>query len=247
MQKRIFITICFFLGLLMGNSHAADYQDFWWNPAMSGMGWNIGQQNNTVVMAWYHYGVDGKSTFLVMAGNLNGNKVEGTLNRTSGQPPQANYNPANVIQVAVGTASLEFTSSNSAVFTYNYDGRSGSINLERFTFSISNLTGVYSGAFREIFSCGENTLEAGPVSFQILHNPSTGSFNLSTEACSVKGAHGPTGRLGQMLGTISCDGNAPDGFEATEISTTGFSLSMRFRTVNGACSSNGILSAIKLN
>lgn len=64
MLKRFVITAHLLLSLLTGQSHAADYQDFWWNPSMSGMGWNISQQNNTIFMAWFNYAADSKATSL---------------------------------------------------------------------------------------------------------------------------------------------------------------------------------------
>lgn len=107
MLKRFVITSHLLLCLLTGQSHAADYQDFSWNPSMSGMGWNISQQNNTVFMAWFNYAADGKASFLTFSGDLNAaNKVQGNLNRTTGTPPQPNYNPASISTVPVGTASL---------------------------------------------------------------------------------------------------------------------------------------------
>lgn len=247
MLKRLALVISMLLGLLMGRAEATVYQDFWWNPSMSGMGWNFSQQNSTVVMAWFHYGDDGKASFLTLSGELQSNKLKGNLYRSTGTPPQANYNPANVNTAPVGTAEVEFTASNAAVFTYSYDGRSGRIDLERFTFSTPNLTGRYSGAFRETFTCGSSVREEGPLNFQIFHNPGTGTFNLIADGCVVKGAYISTGGTGRIVGPMSCDGKTNEQFEAEEINQTSFSLSMRFRTIYGSCSSSGAISAIKLN
>jgi len=40
------------LALFSAMSHAGNYQDWWWDPQQSGMGFNVGHQGNTVVVAW---------------------------------------------------------------------------------------------------------------------------------------------------------------------------------------------------
>ena len=102
----------------------SNYQEWWWNPAQNGMGWNVGQQEGTVFVAWYHYDGARRPTFLYMAGTLSNNAVSGTLFRPNGTPP-ANYNPATFGNVAVGSATLRFTGPNSATFNYSFDSQSG--------------------------------------------------------------------------------------------------------------------------
>lgn len=247
MYKQFVLITSFLFSLLLGRAEATVYQDFWWNPSMSGMGWNVSQQNNTVVMAWFNYGEDGKASFLTLSGELDSNKVKGMLYRSTGMPPQSSYSPAIVNTQPVGTAELEFNASNSAVFTYKYDGRSGRIVLERFTFSVPNMTGRYSGAFSETFTCGSSLREEGPLNIRIFHNPGSGSLNLIAEGCELKGAYIPTGGTGRIVGKMSCDGKSNEDFEAYEINKTNFSLSMRFRTAYGACTSIGTISGIKLD
>ena len=247
MLKRILLMTSFLFSLLLGRAEATVYQDFWWNPAMSGMGWNVSQQNNTVVMAWFHYDEDGKASFLTLTGALDSTKVKGMLYRSTGMPPQSTYNPAVTKTTPVGTAELEFTTSNSAVFTYNYDGKSGRIDLERFSFSTPNVTGRYTGAFSETFTCGSSLREQGPFNIQIFHNPGNGSLNFVAEGCELKGAYIPTGGTGRIVGKMSCDGKSNEDFEAYAINKTNFSLSMRFRTAYGSCTSSGTISAIKLD
>jgi hypothetical protein len=125
-------------------AHATnDYQDWWWDPALNGMGFNIGQQEGLLFVMWYLYGSDGKATFLQLAGPMTGNRLQGQLYRTTGPAPSANYNPALVTVAPVGAASIQFTSDNAAVFTYSYEGRTGSINLQRYSFGSLNLSGTH--------------------------------------------------------------------------------------------------------
>ena len=105
------ITAVILLAILATTAGATtNYQDWWWNPALSGMGWNIGQQDNTITVAWYLYDSTENPTFLTLAGPLVGNAVEGTLFESFGPPPGPGYNPADVERIDVGTAQLECTS-----------------------------------------------------------------------------------------------------------------------------------------
>lgn len=125
-------------------------QDWWWNPAMSGMGINIGQQNATLTVSWYHYTDDGNATFLLVSGQLEGNRLEGPLMRSTGPAPSASFNPSQVKHTAVGTASIEFHTLNNATFSYNYDGKTGSFPIQRFTFKEEIVTGswLYAGTIK---------------------------------------------------------------------------------------------------
>lgn len=128
-----------------GSAHAINnYQDWWWNPAQSGMGLNVGQQNDTIFVAWFNYGDDTKASFLTMGGVLNGNTLTGTLYRGTGPVPGPNYNPAQVKQSAVGTATITFNSNNDATLTYSYDNKGGTMALQRFSFANPNLNQTWT-------------------------------------------------------------------------------------------------------
>jgi hypothetical protein len=126
-------------------SYAANnYQDWWWNPAQSGMGLNIGQQNDTIFVAWFNYGDDTKASFLTMGGVLNGNTLTGPLLRNTGPVPGPNYNPALVKQTTVGTATITFNTNNDATLTYSYDNKGGTMALQRFSFASPNLNQTWT-------------------------------------------------------------------------------------------------------
>ncbi len=137
---RLIRSVLILLFIFTGSfSHAANnYQDWWWNPAQSGMGLNIGQQNDTIFVAWFNYGDDTKASFLTMGGVLSGNTLTGPLLRNTGPVPGPNYNPGLVKQTTVGTATITFNSNNDATLTYSYDNKGGSMALQRFTFANPN-------------------------------------------------------------------------------------------------------------
>ena len=123
-------------------SSTSNYQDWWWNPGLSGMGFNIGQQGDTVFVSWYLYDTDSDATFLYLADSLSDNVVSGTLLRSSGPMPGGGFDPNLVDVTAVGTATLTFLSGNQATFAYDYDGLSGTINLERFSYDRFDMSGT---------------------------------------------------------------------------------------------------------
>ena len=142
MRKLIAAMLCCLA--LAGNSIAADnYQDWWWNPSMDGMGWNIGHQGNVLAVSWYHYDAQGNATYLLLAGALSGNTLTGDLSRSTGPLPGPSYDPASVGRTTVGTATLTFNSRDSATFDYAYDGLSGTIQLQRFSFSDADFSGSW--------------------------------------------------------------------------------------------------------
>ena len=139
MKKKVLqcvVALCFGAGVMSASAATSvpDYQDWWWNPAQSGMGVNVGQQHDTLVVAWYHFDTDGTGTYLMLSGKVQNGRLEGDLIRTKGPVPGAGFNPAEVRRSVVGTASMVFSSVNEAVLNYQFDNKSGSIQLTRYLF-----------------------------------------------------------------------------------------------------------------
>ena len=139
-MKKMVLRTLFVLGVVLSgitqaSAVVSDYQDWWWSPEHSGMGFNVGQNGDTLVVAWYLFGDDRKGTYFLLSGPLEGNRVEGQLAWASGPPPGPGYDAAQVKRGLTGTASIEFVSTREAVFHYDYAGRSGSIALQRFAFN----------------------------------------------------------------------------------------------------------------
>ena len=140
-------TLLVSLLLIAAPAWATDnYQDWWWNPAQDGMGFNVAHQGSTVALAWYHYDSATNPTYLLLAGTLTNGTLSGELVRANGPLPGSGYDPAGVVRTTVGTASISFTSDRAASFTYSYDGLSGTIALERFTFAEESLDGSWTFA-----------------------------------------------------------------------------------------------------
>lgn len=194
-------------------SATTNYQDWWWNPGLSGMGVNIGQQDNTVAAAWYLYGSDGKATFLILPGTIVNNKVTGNLYRSTGPLPGPSYNPNNVSETAVGTASITFTSANTATLAYDYDGLSGSIDLSRLTFDEPAISGTWEYSYKSTVSgctfSGNNGTYTGGGYASI--SKSSGNLSITTYPneggyCVMTTSYDQKGSLGSGDGLFSCSG-----------------------------------------
>ena len=111
---------------------ATNYQDLWWNPAESGWGINLTEQGNMIFAAWFTYRPDGSPLWLTATAAPQGGSYTGTLYQNSGPPFNAvPFNPANVVQTPVGTATFTFANGNSATFAYTVFGVSQSKQITR--------------------------------------------------------------------------------------------------------------------
>ncbi len=104
----------------------ANYQDLWWNPAESGWGVNITQQDQILFATLFTYDAGGRNLWLVMS---NGQRQAdgsylGELYRTTGPAFNAvPFTPIGAANVtAVGTMRFRFTDGGNGTLTYTYQG-----------------------------------------------------------------------------------------------------------------------------
>jgi hypothetical protein len=201
------------LALFSALSHAGNYQDWWWDPQQSGMGFNVGHQGNSVVVAWYNYGEDGKASYLTMAGPLNGSVLKAGLYRGTGPAPGPEYTASQVKQTLVGEASITFESDAQALFNYSFDGKAGVLALERFTYATTDITGAWDFVSKNTYTgCdypGYNKNKIDYGSLRIVKQTSANAYVLQTGSCDIAFKASQTGAQVSGLGTIRCtDGNA---------------------------------------
>ncbi|MDR2032289.1 MAG: hypothetical protein LBP86_08595 [Azoarcus sp.] len=138
-----------------------NYQDLWWDPNQSGMSVNISQQGDTLVATWQHYDDNGNPTWLQASGPVSvlgrwGYNIPSLftlsfypglndvpLYRATGPAPGPDYSAADVQTTAVGKVSIEFTGANWAHLEYDYNGKSGKLPLQRYTYDIPSLAGQW--------------------------------------------------------------------------------------------------------
>lgn len=234
-----------------------NYQDWWWDPAQSGMGWNVAQQGEVLAVAWFHYDATGKASFLTLAGPLDGETLTGNLIRSSGPRPGPAFDPAAVTNVPVGTASLQFTSSHSAVFTYDFDGLSGSVNLQRFSFSTDDFSGSWAYVSTGSLAGCRNPDDDGSLREAGLMTATRSgdllTLSLTTDGddavCTFSTQLSSQGSLHQGEGSYSCSDGEGGSLELHDIRLSEDSLTMEFTAIDSGvtdtCTATGHLSALR--
>jgi hypothetical protein len=154
-----------------GLSQAANYEDWWYNPNLSGMGLNIGQQDRNIFVTWFMYDEAGNPSFLLFYGDLDENQsLTAELRRYHGPEPIA-YDETLWYGEVVGTASIAFSSPAAGTFTYQYDGKTGFFPIERYTFHTINLSGTYHASDVGLDSnCGDDGRWSGLSVLSLTHN-----------------------------------------------------------------------------
>lgn len=118
---------------------ATNFQDLWWaSPAGSESGWgiNLTHQGETIFATWFTYDLDHSLMWLAATAVKTATGVySGSLYRATGPAFNAvPFNPAQVAQQAVGTATFTFSDGNSGSFAYvvNATAQTKSITREIF-------------------------------------------------------------------------------------------------------------------
>ena len=121
---------------------ATNYQDLWWVPDGQESGWgiNLSHQGDTIFGTWFTYDLSGNPVwFAVATTKVARAKYLGTVYQTSGPPfSSASFPPigsaGGATGIVVGSAELDFTNGNAAVFRYSVAGVSQSKSISREVF-----------------------------------------------------------------------------------------------------------------
>lgn len=140
------------LGAAAATTTSTDYSDLWWNPAESGWGAGLYQQNDVIFMTLYVYGPDGRASWFV-APDLRpvvfvapGDPTwQGTLYRVTGPWFGGPFDPAAVAATATGTATLSFPTPSAGTLGYTVGGASVTKQIQRQGWRQSPLSGSYQG------------------------------------------------------------------------------------------------------
>ncbi len=99
--------------------------DLWWAGALeNGWGINIAQQERTLFMVWYTYGLDGKTTWMtVPGGKWSGTTFTGDVyNTTSSAWLGVTYDATRFNVNKIGTVVIDFEDANKAIMTTTING-----------------------------------------------------------------------------------------------------------------------------
>lgn len=220
------------------STSGVDVTDLWYNPAESGWGVNLIQQNNIVFATLFVYGNDNRATWFV-ASNLqgSGSGFTGQLYQTTGPVFTGAFNPGAVTTTPVGTMTLAFNSISTGTLTYTVNGSQVTKQIQRQTWAGENLSGTYLGGMTAQGSSCRNATNGPVLIFDVLtvtHSGGTftGRVNFFNSAgtasvCTFSGPYTQTGRLGSVNGNFSCTFGTTPGNQGT------FNISQIDATING--------------
>ncbi|MBR0568359.1 hypothetical protein J5J83_19735 [Azoarcus sp. L1K30] len=227
----------------------SNYQDWWSNPGQIGSGFNIGHQGDTLAVAWYYFDDTGKSTYMLLAGKLVNGALDGKLER-------ATLVNGVVQREYPGTARISFSSENSATFTYSYDGKTGTIPLQRFSYATPSIAGrwQYAGTYsRTGCTIGQNN-ESGSES-GVAQITSTGSngyrmtmYGDNGGSCSYAVTMPQAGSVFSGSGTYSCSNGVAGSITINKLRTVDGFVTVDYSarmTVGETCKTTGRLGGVK--
>jgi hypothetical protein len=229
-----------------------DFTDLWWNPSEPGWGLNVIHQNGIIFATLYVYDAASVPHFYSASETRgSGTSFSGPLYETRGTYFAVSpYNAAAYGATAVGTLTINFSTSNSGTLTYNVGGNNVTKSITRFAFATDNLTGNYLGGFTATSQCStgtQNTLVFDQL--RVTQNGNSVAMTVTffnnagvQSTCNFNGTYSPMGRQGNMSGSFNCTvgGSAANQGSFTianiESSQTGFSG--RFAGADQFCSSH---------
>lgn len=239
-----------------------DFTDLWWNPAESGWGVNLIQQDNIVFATLFVYGPDNSARWYV-ASNLQGSggSFAGQLFQTTGPTFTAAFNPGAVTVTPVGTMTLSFNSATTGTLTYTVNGQSVTKQIQRQPWASDNLSGSYLGGMTATGSgCHNGATNGAVLIFDILtvtHSGNNASMkvnffnsNGTASQCTFNGTYSQAGHMGSIDGgNFSCTfGSTPGNqgtFSISQISATQTGFSGLFQGSDQFCNYNGFFGGVR--
>ena len=237
------------------STRTTDITDMWWNPAESGWGVNITLQNDIAFLTFFVYDTS-RIPFWVTAtayyqGITAGSLVwSGALYESSGPWFGGPFNPATVLVRQAGTATFTLQTINRATLTYTVDGVVVTKSVQRQTWRNEDYSGNYGGGYSlRATGCVPSSLDGVNENVgTIIVSQSGTSFTASitgNPSCSFVGIYGQTGKLGEVVGTYTCNSGEFGTFDLFEVTPTisGFNGRMQGRN-NFGCQWAGFFGGI---
>jgi len=227
------IAVLLPLPAFAASSFMTDASDLWWNPDESGWGVNIIEQSNILFATFFVYSPDGRAHWYVasdMACPGAPTDVQmicsGELYETTGPVVGPGFNAAAVTRRQVGDAKFFYSRGSNGQFDYTVDGVTVSKRVQRQTWAVNDITGVYNGTRVTrpwLIGCNaQNVTTTQPLgTMTVTQSGSTVRIatKLDTPAynCTYTGAFTQSGRFGYVDGTFSCSDGSAGNFQLSEI------------------------------
>jgi hypothetical protein len=242
------------------NSFATDATDLWWNSGEGGWGVNVSHQDDTLFLTFFVYGPNNAPTWYsasdvrYVTSPPEAVQYTGKLYQTTGPYlGAANFDPRNVAYAEVGTVTFTVQAPNLAVLSYTVNGVTVNKALQRYTFRVNNMSGIYQGVLAGTKSACTVPANNGPLDtfFSNMTVSLAGtSLTIATTdtaavTCSFDGGYDQTGRLGIVNGVFGCSDGRTGPFSATEIVADVSGFHGKFSYSWQACHWNGSISAAR--
>jgi len=268
MKRFLYLTIsAFFLlsALFSPRVYATNYQDLWWNPAESGWGVNIAQQNDTLFATWFIYGANREPYWVVMPGTSrlpsqvpNEAIYTGAIFQTRGTP----FNVTPFVPISdvtqVGSATFRFTNARDGVLTYNINSNTVTKNITRQNIVPLNLAGNYYGGFQRNTTGCTNNQNNGSALDQAIYivsvaAPTTQTTSISInevggDSCRFTGAYTQFGSTFEGAGAYTCNGATGNWIAREGVSTEStISMKLNLTRTGETCTITGNIGGFKPN
>jgi len=225
-----------------------DVSDIWWNPAESGWGMQLVQNNATVFATLFVYGSDGKPTWYAATMNLTGGFTwSGALFATTG--PWFAEVPFDSTQFKVrqvGNITFHATDIANGTLTYTVDGSTVSKAIRRQTLVNEVIAGAYDLVVYKHQVCVPALGGTGTLSVRALFTLTQIGNNVVgvSGSCTFNGTSSQSGKMMNVTGTYSCATTGETGsFSMFEIVVTETGLMLRMSEQSNLCSSISVEAA----
>jgi hypothetical protein len=243
-------------------TQTADFTDLWYNaPADSQSGWgvNLIQQNNTLFVTLFVYGVDDTPRWYVASNvsSTGGNTFSGQL-FTVGTGTWFGESWAGISGVRqVGNITFTFGSATTGTMVYTVDNVQVTKSIVRQTWAAESLSGNYIGG---LVGAGSNCGQFGILVHGDLEVDHGATFTMTTRftnassqqgTCVYTGSYAQTGSQGQVNnGSYNCTINGVSNsvvgtFSISEIKVTRNGFNGRISGSDNVCTYTGFFGGIR--
>ena len=240
------------LPALAASAFMTDASDLWWNPAESGWGVNIVEQSNILFATFFLYAPDGRAHWYVASDMECPNTpadaqmiCSGALFETTGPGVGPGFNPASVTVRQVGNAKFFYSRSSGGQFDFTIDGVTVSKTVQRQTWALNDITGVYNATrvTQGSSGCAQGAAiqPLGTMTVSRSGSQATISTRLDTPAytCNYSGSFSQSGRFSAVSGNFSCSDGTSGPFNLTDIEVSQQGFLGHISQIFGGCAMNG--------
>jgi len=227
-MRQLIAALCLAFAMsAQASTYSSEISDLWYAPGEDGWGVNIVLQNGTAFATFYVYDTNRNPQWFTAVLDAPGTFTwSGALYADRGPWFGGPYDSATVTERQAGTATFTLVSLGHATLTYTVDGVSVSKALERLTFKLEDISGVYAGGYSiRASGCNPSSINGIQELSGLMSITQTGAaVNMVSSgsglSCTFNGTYEQIGKLGAVVGTYSCSDTSFGQFTLAEITRT---------------------------